>query len=156
VNFNEHFIFCGAQIGGAQIDLQVLDANQNVVADAPAYLQINDIKQMYERWTVGDLPNNAPVNTAYPATEGLPVGASAFQYTPPQDTNITRVRAIIGRSTGGFRSGRFQRVDRQCGHIHNAVSHTGGTANGDQSISGCAGCNQRRRHGSNSRQRRGA
>src|SRR6202044_2822348 len=50
-NFNEHFIFCGATNGSAQIDLQVMDANQNVIADAPAYLQINEIKQMYERWT---------------------------------------------------------------------------------------------------------
>ena len=106
-NFNEHFIFCGAQTGGAQIDLQVLDANQNVVADAPAYLQINDIKQMYERWTVGDLPNNAPMTTAYLATENLPIGASAFQYTPPQDTNTPYILFVHGWNMEPWEKDRF-------------------------------------------------
>jgi hypothetical protein len=106
-NFNEHFIFCGAAIGGAQIDLQVLDASQNVVADAPAFLQINDIKQMYERWTVGDLPNNAPLTTAIKGTEGLPVGASAFQYTAPQDTNTPYILFVHGWNMETWEKDRF-------------------------------------------------
>ena len=106
-NFNEHFIFCGAQIGSAQIDLQVLDGNGKILADAPVYLQINDIKQMYERWTVGDLPNNPPLTTAITATEGLPVGASAFQYTPPQDTNIPYILFVHGWNLEPWEKDRF-------------------------------------------------
>jgi pimeloyl-ACP methyl ester carboxylesterase len=106
-NFNEHFIFCGAAIGSAQIDLQVLDGNGNVIADAPTYLQIKDIKQMYERWTVGDLPNNAPATTAYLAVEGLPVGASAFQYTPPQDTNTPYILFVHGWNMETWEKDRF-------------------------------------------------
>ena len=109
-NFNEHFIFCGAQTGGAQIDLQILDQNQNVVADAPAYLQINDIKQMYERWTVGDEPattNQEPMNVAIKATDNLPYGASAFQYTTPQDTNTPYILFVHGWNMESWEKDRF-------------------------------------------------
>ena len=54
-DIGEHFIFCGVTNGSAQLHLQILDGNNNLLADTPAYLQINEIKQMYERWTVGIL-----------------------------------------------------------------------------------------------------
>jgi hypothetical protein len=92
-NFNEHFIFCGAAIGGAQIDLQILDANQNVIADAPAFLQINDIKQMYERWTVGETPSQTPASVAVKAVDGV---TTAFQYTPPTSTNTPYILLVHG------------------------------------------------------------
>jgi pimeloyl-ACP methyl ester carboxylesterase len=106
-NFNEHFIFCGAAIGSAQIDLQVLDNNGNVVADAPAYLQINDIKQMYERWTVGDDANTTPMSAAVKATDGLQVDASAFQYTPPTDTNTPYILFVHGWNMETWEKDRF-------------------------------------------------
>ncbi len=60
-NLGEHFIFCGCRRGYAQIDLQVLDGNQNVVGDAAAFMQINNIKEMYERFTSGDKPSDPPL-----------------------------------------------------------------------------------------------
>jgi len=103
-NFNEHFIFCGAQIGGAQIDLQVLDGNGNVVADAPTYLQINDIKQMYERWTVGETPGQAPASVAVKAVDGV---TTAFQYTLPQDTNTPYILLVHGWNLETWEKDRF-------------------------------------------------
>jgi len=105
----EHFIFCGARIGSAQLDLQVLDGNGNVVADAPAYLQINDIKQMYERFTVGDVPTNTPLTVAVMDASDLPTNppVSAFQYTAPQTTNIPYILFIHGWNMERWEKDRF-------------------------------------------------
>jgi len=101
-NFNEHFIFCGAQVGSAQIDLQVLDNNGNVLADAPTYLQINDIKQMYERWTVGEDPKIAPTTVATYQVDDF-----AFRYTPPQNTNTPYILFVHGWNLETWEKDRF-------------------------------------------------
>jgi pimeloyl-ACP methyl ester carboxylesterase len=111
-NFNEHFIFCGANNGSAQIDLQILDGNQNVVADAPAYLQINEIKEMYERWTVGDdinTTNKVPMNVAVKATDGLQTNPppQAFQYTSPQNTNTPYILFVHGWNMETWEKDRY-------------------------------------------------
>ncbi len=104
---NEHFIFCGAHTGSATVHLQILDGGQNIVADVPTYLQINDIKQMYERWTVGDRPNYAPANAAYLAADGLPVSAAKFLYAPPQDTNTPYILFVHGWNMNTFDKDSF-------------------------------------------------
>jgi pimeloyl-ACP methyl ester carboxylesterase len=101
-NFNEHFIFCGAQTGSAQIDLQVLDGNGNVVADAPVYLQINDIKEMYERWTVGEKTSTAPNSVATWQVDDL-----AFQYPAPQDTNTPYILFVHGWNMETWEKDRY-------------------------------------------------
>lgn len=101
---NEHFIFCGAHTGNAQVDLQILDGNQNVVADAPAYLQINDIKNMYERWTVGEQPSVAPKSVADKAVDGVTTG---FQYTSPQDTNTLYILFVHGWNMETWEKDRY-------------------------------------------------
>jgi hypothetical protein len=106
-SFNEHFIFCGAQSGSAQIDLQILDGNQNVIADASAYLQINNIKEMYERWTVGDNPNIAPANVAVKDMSDLPPLDPAFAYPAPQDTNTPYILFVHGWNMERWEKDRF-------------------------------------------------
>jgi len=51
------------------------------VAEASLFLNLQDIKQMYERWTVGDDPNTAATTIAVPATNDLPPGIGSFQYS---------------------------------------------------------------------------
>jgi hypothetical protein len=92
-NVSEHYIFCGAQAGSAQVDLQILDPSQNVVGDATAYLQINEIKQMYERWTVGEEPSQPPKTTPVPAVDNV---TTAFLYTPPTSTNTPYILLVHG------------------------------------------------------------
>jgi pimeloyl-ACP methyl ester carboxylesterase len=106
-NFNEHFIFCGAHTGSAQVDLQILDGNGNTVADSTTYLQINDIKLMYERWTVGDTPSRVPLTNALAATEDLPAYTPAFQYTAPTDTNTPYILFIHGWNMERWEKDRF-------------------------------------------------
>jgi pimeloyl-ACP methyl ester carboxylesterase len=108
-NFNEHFIFCGVMDGSAQIDLQILDGNQNIVADAPAYLQINEIKDMYERWTVGDRPANAPMNKPVLAGEDLSTSppTQAFQYAPPQNPSTPYILLVHGWNMQTWEKDRY-------------------------------------------------
>jgi hypothetical protein len=101
-NFNEHFIFCGAQVGGAQIDLQVLDENQNLVADAPVYLQIEDIKQMYERWTVGESATNPPMATATWQVDDTP-----FRYSTNVDETTPYILLVHGWNMETWEKDRY-------------------------------------------------
>jgi hypothetical protein len=104
---NEHFIFCGAQRGTAEVHLQILGPNGNVLADSPVYLQIKDIKEMYERFTVGDAPSRTPMLVATNATDGLPYGTPAFQYALPQDTNTPYILFVHGWNMEPWEKDRF-------------------------------------------------
>jgi hypothetical protein len=108
-NRTDHYIWCGVSNGNAQVDLQVLDGNQNVVADSAAYIQLVDIKQMYERWSVGDSGSVAPTNTAYLAQESLPPFTPAFQYPydPAYDTNDTYILLVHGWNMELWEKDRF-------------------------------------------------
>lgn len=89
-NFSEHFIWCGAQRGTAEVHLQILDGNQNLVADTTTYIELKDIKEMYERWTVGDSGSESPWAQARLAVEGLPPGSGGgFQYLYTADNATT-------------------------------------------------------------------
>jgi hypothetical protein len=98
---------CGVSNGTGGLNLTIADASGNVLAQSTTYLQIVDIKQMYERWTIGDQPSRAPLTNAVPATENLPVGASAFQYTQPQDTNTSYILYVHGWNMETWEKDRF-------------------------------------------------
>jgi hypothetical protein len=102
-----HFIWCGVTNGSGQLNLTIADASGNVLAQASQWIQIVDIKQMYERWTVGDNPTNTPATTASLATENLPVGASAFQYSSPQNTNTPYILFVHGWNMESWEKDRF-------------------------------------------------
>lgn len=91
-----HFIWCGVSNGTGGLNLTIRDANSNLLAQTTAYIKIVDIKQMYERWTVGDNGSDAPTNIASLATENLPPGAAAFQYPLPTDTNTPYILFVHG------------------------------------------------------------
>ena len=95
------FIFCGCRYGAGGLTLTIADGNGNTLATTTAWIQIVDIKQMYERWTVGDTPSLAPYTNAVPAPDGLgklPDGspAPAMRFTPPQDTNTPYILFVHG------------------------------------------------------------
>jgi hypothetical protein len=77
----EHYIFCGTAEGNDELVLQVTNQYGGVVGEASVFLNLKDIKEMYERWTVGDTPGIAPNNIAVIATNDLPPGDAPFQYS---------------------------------------------------------------------------
>jgi hypothetical protein len=84
----DHFIFCGTSSGNDELVLQITNQYGGEVGEASVFLNLKDIKQMYERWTVGDDPTVAPNNIAVPAYDSLPPGASSFQYPYDSQTDI--------------------------------------------------------------------
>ncbi len=67
-----HLIWCGVSNGVGQLTMTIADGNGNPLAQASQWIQIVDIKQMYERWTVGDAPSQPPTTTPVPAADDLP------------------------------------------------------------------------------------
>jgi len=102
-----HFIWCGVSNGVGGLNLTITDGSGNVLAQTTAYIQIMDIKQMYERWTVGDKPSVAPTTSAVLVKEGLQPGASAFEYTPPTDPNTPYILLVHGYNMKPWEKDRF-------------------------------------------------
>ena len=102
-----HFLMCGVSNGTGGLNLTIKDGNGNVLAQSTSYLQILDIKQMYERWTVGENPNVVPLTNALPATEDLPMGVTGFRYTQPQDTTTPYILFVHGWNMERWEKDRF-------------------------------------------------
>jgi hypothetical protein len=101
------FIWCGVSNGTGGLNLTIANSNGTVLAQTTTYIQIEDIKQMYERWTVGDNPNLAPATRAIPDTDELPAGMSAFTYPPPQGSNTPYILLVHGWNMQAWDKDRF-------------------------------------------------
>jgi hypothetical protein len=106
-----YFVWCGVSNGTGGLRLTIADGSGNVLAQNTAYIQIEDIKNMYERWTVGDNPNLVPTTNAVLSTEGLPDGSSAFQYASPIDTNTPYILLVHGYNLAPWEKDRFAETE---------------------------------------------
>ncbi len=104
-----HFIWCGVTNGSGTLTLTIADGSGNTLAQTTAYIQIVDIKQMYERWTIGDAPSRAPLTNALAAVEDLPPFTSAFQYPydPATDSNTPYILYVHGWNMKRWEKDRF-------------------------------------------------
>ena len=91
-----YFIWCGVSNGNGALTLTISQGGTNTLAQTSAYIQLVDIKQMYERWTVGDKPTNAPTSQAYVVQADLPPSVGSFQYAAPTDTNTSYILFVHG------------------------------------------------------------
>jgi len=95
-----HYIWCGVLGGSGQLNLTIADGSGNVLAQSSQYIQIQDIKQMYERWTVGDAPFATPMSNAVPAEDnfspGYPTTPFQYSYDPAYDTNDAYIVYVHG------------------------------------------------------------
>jgi hypothetical protein len=82
----QRLVWCGVKRGAGKLTLTFRQGT-NTIAETSTYIEIKDIKEMYERWTVGDDPQLAPVSQPYLASEELPPGVPRFLYPPSTDTN---------------------------------------------------------------------
>jgi hypothetical protein len=99
-----YFIWCGVSNGVGQLALTISQGGTNTLGQTTAYIQITDIKQMYERWTIGDRPNFAPTNVAQVAQEDI---TQPFQYSLPTDTNTTYILYVHGWNMNRYDKDRF-------------------------------------------------
>ncbi len=93
----KHFLFEGSGMGRGELVLTIRQSTDTIV-ETSVFFELLDIKQMYERWTIGEVGSMQPVNTPYLATDGLPVGAAPFQYphNAASDTNTPYILHVHG------------------------------------------------------------
>jgi len=90
---NDYFIYCGTGRGAGELALRVTRQGTNIF-ETTLFLEIRDVKELYERWTVGDAEGAAPYSDAVLATDGLPAGASATAFLA--DTNQPYILFVHG------------------------------------------------------------
>jgi len=91
-----HFIWCGAGEGSGALTLTIADGDGNTLAQAKSYISLVDIKQLYERWTVGEDIKRSPLSTPIPAPDGLTPGNLPTQFGPPDDQNTPYILFVHG------------------------------------------------------------
>jgi len=107
-----YYIWCGVWFGNDQLNLTISNGNGNQLAQSSQYIQIQDIKQMYERWTVGDDPNTppaAPISNAVPAADNFSPGypTSSFLYPAGVDTNDDYIVFVHGWNMPSWEKDRY-------------------------------------------------
>jgi hypothetical protein len=87
---SDFFIFCGGTTGNDELVCQVKNPYGGVVGEASVFLNIKDIKQMYERWSVGENISVAPTTIATNCGDD---GSPSLQY--PYDLSIDSAMPYI-------------------------------------------------------------
>ncbi|MGA2787582.1 MAG: hypothetical protein ABSF60_08645 [Verrucomicrobiota bacterium] len=106
-----HFIWCGVSNGTGALTLTITHGT-NVLAQTKTYIQIVDIKQMYERWTVGDNSTISPLSTAQIATNDLPNGVIwPFQYANPGNANTPYILHVHGYNMTAWQNDRYAETE---------------------------------------------
>ncbi len=101
------FIWCGVDYGCGGLNMTIADGNGNTLAQTTSYIELVDIKQMYECWTVGDRPNYPPMTNAVLASDFIAPGAMPFQYTPPTLANTPYILLVHGWNMTQWEKDRF-------------------------------------------------
>ncbi|HEV2693132.1 MAG TPA: hypothetical protein VG347_09585 [Verrucomicrobiae bacterium] len=102
-----HFIWCGVTNGSGRLNLTFANAQGSVFGQASVYIQIKDIKQMYERWSVGDNGNNPPLAYAINVDDGT---GAVFQYGPAA-TNTPYILHVHGWNMFSWEKDRFAETE---------------------------------------------
>ncbi|MFN3409825.1 MAG: hypothetical protein ACK45B_12565 [Limisphaerales bacterium] len=103
---NDYYLFCGAARGKGELVLRVLHST-NVLLETSQWIELKDIKEMYERWTVGDRGAEPPAEAARLAVEDLPAGTTAFRYEPSSDPNAPYILHVHGWNMQRWEKDRF-------------------------------------------------
>jgi hypothetical protein len=103
-----YFVWCGVSNGIGGLTLTIQDSYGNTLAQTKTYIQIVDIKQMYERWTIGDNESLLPTNTASLATD-YPTNSMnyPFQYASPDSTNTPYILFVHGYNLSLWQKNTF-------------------------------------------------
>ncbi len=86
---SDYFIFCGSSAGNDELVLQITNQYGGEVGEASVFLNLKDIKQMYERWSIGEYPQT-PSDTATNCGDD---GSPSFSY--PYDSTVDSTTPYI-------------------------------------------------------------
>ncbi len=92
---NDYFIYCGTSRGAGELAVSVYKSG-NLLAETSVFLDLRDVKELYERWTIGDGNGSEPATNAVAVTDGLPVGLSATQFSDPSNSGRDYIVFVHG------------------------------------------------------------
>jgi hypothetical protein len=99
-----YFIWCGVSNGVGGLNLTIADSGGNTLAQSTVYIKLVDIKQMYERWTVGDRPDYPPTNSPVLAAEDV---SQPFHYNLPAPAGTPYILFVHGWNMKIWEKDRF-------------------------------------------------
>ncbi len=76
---NDYFIYCGTSRGAGELAVSVYK-NGVLLSETSVFLDLRDVKELYERWTLGDTKGGEPAITSSLFAGGLPTGVSATYF----------------------------------------------------------------------------
>jgi alpha-tubulin suppressor-like RCC1 family protein len=92
-------IWCGVKEGKGELTLSVLESNGAFVAQQSHYIELREVRRMYERWTIGEDPGNTLLTHAVPVSdEDDELARSPFQYSydAAQDSKVPYIVFVHG------------------------------------------------------------
>lgn len=104
---DSQFIWCGVKYGGGALILTIADGSGNTLAQTKSYIDLVDIKQLYERWTVGESVKMAPMAVPIAAPDGIGIGASPTRFGPPDTPNQPYILFVHGWNMETWEKDRF-------------------------------------------------
>lgn len=104
---NSQFIWCGVKYGGGALTLTIADGNGNTLAQTKSYIDLVDVKQMYERWTAGESAKFPVMPIPIPAPDGIGKGASPTQFGPPETPDTPYILLVHGWNMETWDKDRF-------------------------------------------------
>jgi pimeloyl-ACP methyl ester carboxylesterase len=105
-SITDFFIYCGTSRGSGELAVSVY-RSATLIGEASIYLNIRDVKELYERWTLGDGNEVEPATTPSLVGDGLPIGVSATQFTDSVSSNKSYILFVHGWNMAPFDKDAF-------------------------------------------------
>jgi pimeloyl-ACP methyl ester carboxylesterase len=103
---NDFFIYCGTSRGSGELAVSVYKGS-TLVGETSVFLDIRDVKELYERWTLGDGNGGTPATTPTLANDGLPTGVSATQFSDSTSSGQNYILFVHGWNMSPFDKDAF-------------------------------------------------
>lgn len=94
-SINDFFIYCGTSRGSGELAVSVYKGT-TLIGETSVFLDIRDVKEFYERWTIGDSNGGTPAATPTLASDGLPAGVSATQFSDSTSSGRSYILFVHG------------------------------------------------------------
>lgn len=72
---NDYYLYCATSRGAGELAVGVYK-NSILLGEASVFLDLRDVKELYERWTLGDTSGGDPSTNAVAVASGNPTGAA--------------------------------------------------------------------------------
>jgi hypothetical protein len=105
-SINDFFIYCGTSRGAGELAVSVYKGT-SLIGESSVFLDIRDVKELYERWTLGDGNGGSAATSPSLVADGLPAGVSATQFGDSPSSGQTYILFVHGWNMSPFDKDAF-------------------------------------------------